>query len=308
MQKQESTAILSAIGGACLWGIVWYPINILDTFGVSGLWTTFLVFSLLSFASFPFLVLAYRKGSFSISMLPALVIMIFGGLTNLLFFLALSHTSVVRALMLFYLSPIWNLIASRVVKGFPMAPKKIVVIIISLSGTAILLGAHQLVVPYWNNGDTFALVSGLCFAISVIGLQVSTGAPSWVLTVIHWFGAAFLALLGIIIMSPPSPALGNSNLWLPVLVAFALGNQATASLLILYSLTKLESYRVNILMLLEIIIGTVTFALWSAEAITLNELTGICFILAASLLDNLSKSRHGPQLLWHSKAAGIVKK
>lgn len=287
MQRQETTAVLCAIAGASLWGIVWLPLSHLEEAGVAGLWTTFLVFTLTGVAALPFVLLSRRKHRWTIPAGPALLLVLFGGLTNLLFFLALTETTVVRALMLFYLSPIWNLLAGRLVKGYPLSARKVAVVFISLSGAAILLGVHQVAQLTWNTGDSFALLSGICFAISVIGLQLCPQTPSWVLTVLHWLGAAATALVGIILLTPPPPSPTNIWTWLPFLLFFSFGIQASASLFILFSLTRLESYRVNILMLFEIMVGSISFALWSGTEVHANEWLGIGMILLASILDNL---------------------
>jgi drug/metabolite transporter (DMT)-like permease len=294
MPRHELIAVLCALTGASLWGLVWYPLNALEELGVKGLWTTFLVFLAIGAAALPFLVRACRRGQCSFTVGPTLLLMVFGGLTNLLFFLALTETSVVRALMFFYLSPIWNLLLGRVVKGYRLSWQKFLVILVSLAGAMVLLGIHQFRTFYWNLGDTFALLSGLSFAVSVIGLQLSPRTPSWALTVVHWFGTVFTALIGILIWAPPSPPWETWSQWLPLLVLFAFGMQATASLCILFSLTRLESYRVNILMLFEIIVGSVSYGLWSLNVIELREWLGIGIILLASLLDNLRLRRQIP--------------
>lgn len=294
MSRHELIAVLCAIAGASLWGVVWYPLDALDGLGVQGLWATFLVFLFLSAAALPFLVRFCRQGRCSFGTWPTVLLVVFGGLTNLLFFLALTETSVVRALMFFYLSPIWNLLLARLVKGQRLSWQKFLVIFVSLAGAAILLGLYQIRTFYWNLGDTFALLSGLSFALSVVGLQLSPHTPSWALTVVLWFGTALTSLIGILIWAPTSPPWGAWPQWLPLLMFFAFGIQAAASLFILFSLTRLESYRVNVLMLFEIIVGTASYALWSLHGIKLHEWLGIGFILLASLLDNLRFRRQFP--------------
>ncbi|MEW6221608.1 MAG: hypothetical protein AB1634_19040, partial [Thermodesulfobacteriota bacterium] len=56
---------------------------------------------------------------------------------------------------------------------------------------------------------------------------------------------------------------------------------------ILFALTRLESYRVNILMLFELVAGTVSYALLATTSIQLHEWLGTGLIIAATLLDNL---------------------
>ncbi len=120
---------------------------------------------------------------------------------------------------------------------------------------------------------------------------MSPQTPAWALTALHWLGTAFMALLGLILLRPAPPVLATWPNWLPLLLLFAFANQATASLCILFALTRLESYRVNVLMLFEIIVGTVSYALWSTNLIHPHEWLGIGLIMTASLLDNLSGIR-----------------
>ena len=292
MPRKDLPAIIAALVGATIWGLVWLPLGRLTNLGVTGLWTTFLVFSLIGGAGVIPVIIANRRGRCPITLGPALLLIIFGGLTNLLFFVALTETTVVRVLMLFYLSPIWNLIGGRLIGKSPITPRKLLMVGVALFGAFILLGFHRTGGPAWNGGDTCALLAGIAFAISVVGLQLSPTTPSWALTVIHWLGAALTALIGILVFNPPVPDWGHLHLWLPLLIFFAVGMQGAASLSILFSLTKLESYRVNILMLFEIVVGALSFALWSGETVATHEWLGIALIITASLFDNLR--RQGP--------------
>ena len=294
MLRKDLSAVAAALAGATLWGLVWLPLDRLTGLGISGLWTTFLVFALISGIGMAPVALAFRRGRCPLALAPILLLTIFGGLTNLLFFVALTKTTVVRALMLFYLSPVWNLIGGRLIGKTRITAGKFLMVGIALTGAAILLGLHHGTAPGWNAGDTCALLSGIAFAVSVIGLQLSPTTPSWALTIIHWLGAALTALIGIALFQPPPPDWSRIGAWLPLLIFFAVGVQAAASLAILFSLTRLESYRVNLLMLFEIVVGTVSFALWSGKVIAAHEWLGIALVLTASLLDNLRRPGQPP--------------
>ncbi|MDH3393242.1 MAG: DMT family transporter, partial [Desulfobulbaceae bacterium] len=290
MPRKDLPAVLAALVGATIWGLVWMPLARLTDLGVTGLWTTFLVFGLIGSSGVIPVLVSNRRGRCPLRLKPALLLIIFGGLTNLLFFVALTETTVVRALMLFYLSPIWNLLGGRLIGKGRITSRKLLMIGISLAGAFILLGFHRNAGPSWNLGDSCALLSGIAFAISVVGLQLSPNTPSWALTVIHWLGAAITALIGILLFNPQPPDWGNLHLWLPLLLFFAVGMQGAASLAILFSLTKLESYRVNILMLFEIVVGSLSFAILSGKTVATHEWLGIMLILTASLIDNLRHS------------------
>ncbi|MEW6220316.1 MAG: DMT family transporter, partial [Thermodesulfobacteriota bacterium] len=210
MRRTEAAGVASALAGACLWGIVWLPLAALERRGLAGLWTTFAVFGLVGLAILPGLVRGLARGTMEMPWRPALVLLVFGGLTNFLFFLALTKTSVVRALLFFYLSPVWNLLAARIWGGIPLTGRKVGVVALSLTGASVLLGLHHLALVRWSWGDTMALGSGLAFAASVVGLKGLPHAPAWSLAGLNWLGSALLAAAGLALSQPPLPGpVGN---------------------------------------------------------------------------------------------------
>lgn len=290
--------MLCTLAGACLWGIVWIPIKVLEGLGVTGLWTTFWVYSLITVVSLPLLIREYLKSRISWQWGPIGIVLIFGGLTNFFFFLSLANTTVVRALMFFYLSPVWNLLAGRIIFGQALTVKKIAVVCVALLGAFVLLGLYRSSLFFWNAGDTLALCSGLCFSVSVFGMKKSPATPGWALAAVNWLGTALFALATILILGTQPPSASNISQWLPLLFVLAFFLQGIASLLIIFSLTRLAVYRVNILMLFELIAGAVSFAVWNALTIPFHEWLGIGLIITASLADNLSSPLrlfgHGP--------------
>ena len=99
---------LSCMVAAVLWGFFWYPLRLLDEMGVSGLWSTLIIYC----SALIFLLPAcWRwRAEFLRHKMDYMLIGLFAGWANLAFILAVLEGEVVRVLLLFYLSPIWAIL------------------------------------------------------------------------------------------------------------------------------------------------------------------------------------------------------
>ena len=100
--------VLSLLLSATLWGLVWYPLRLLEAQGLQGLWLT-----LASYTAALALGLAWLwRGRHDWRAQPVLLLLmtLAVGWCNVAFVLAVLDGTVVRVLLLFYLSPLWALV------------------------------------------------------------------------------------------------------------------------------------------------------------------------------------------------------
>ena len=92
---------LACITAAILWGLLWYPLRLLEENGVPGLWATLFMYlvALLTVIK-PCWQLRKR---YLLNKTSYLVLAVAAGWTNLAFILAMLEGEVVRVLLLFYL-------------------------------------------------------------------------------------------------------------------------------------------------------------------------------------------------------------
>ena len=90
--------------------------------------------------------------------------------SGVLYFLAVLSTDVVRAIFLFYLLPLWTILAARLVYGEPLAARRFAVAATVLVGLWLLLGAGG---PprIANAGDVAAIAAGACWGASLALLR-----------------------------------------------------------------------------------------------------------------------------------------
>lgn len=101
---------LAIMLGASVWGMIWYPLRMLNALGVTGTAAS----ALTSGAGCLFVLLVRYRALRTVRwhwLLPALALA--AGVTNLGFVWGSIHGEVMRVLLLFYLTPAWTALLDR---------------------------------------------------------------------------------------------------------------------------------------------------------------------------------------------------
>ncbi len=277
-------AALGALANASVWGVSWFPLKWLEAHGLPSLWATWFIFAACAAA-----VLVARPNAAKIlwqnrTTLGGLVIA--SGMTNACFNSALATGDVVRAVLLFYLMPMWVVLLARWLLAERITPSALVRTALALIGAALVLGEGKLQVPVPNSiADWLAVAGGFFFGLNNVILRKYAGAPQEACAFAIFIGAvlispiviAALALAGKPLVLAPEPIA-----WAVVAifaVAVLIGNLALQ-----YSAARLPANVLSVLMLAEILVATVSSWLGGAAVITQSTLIGGAFIVGASLL------------------------
>ncbi|MCU7959090.1 MAG: EamA family transporter [gamma proteobacterium symbiont of Bathyaustriella thionipta] len=129
---RHSLASFSLLLSASLWGLVWYPLRLLEQAGLAGLWTLAMMYSsitlILLLAVWRRLRLAQADGRF------VLLLMLTAGWCNVAFALAMLQGEVVRVLLLFFLSPVWSVLLARILLKEPIDGFSIGIVTLGMMG------------------------------------------------------------------------------------------------------------------------------------------------------------------------------
>jgi drug/metabolite transporter (DMT)-like permease len=99
-------------------------------------------------------------------LLPGLL----AGFAFALYIASLVLTDVVRAILLFYMSPLWSTLLGILVLKERLTGNRVVALLLAFSGLYIVLVVEGgLPIPR-NKGDWFALTSGFCWSIASVKL------------------------------------------------------------------------------------------------------------------------------------------
>src|SRR6266581_124150 len=143
-EREKTVAVLGLLTGAFVWGLIWYPYRVLAAAGFSGLMATPLSYGVALLLG----LVAWRRALRACrpSWLLVAIALSAGG-CNFGYVLATLHGNVMRVLLLFYLSPLWTVLLSRLILGERLGRAGAVVIALSLAGAATMLWDPRSAVP-----------------------------------------------------------------------------------------------------------------------------------------------------------------
>ena len=104
-QDNRLLPVLSLLFSATLWGLVWYPLRLLEEQGLAGLWSAMISYGSI-LVVFSWVLLRDRR-SLAENIVPLALMGLSAGWCNVAFIMAVLDGHVVRVLLLFYLSPFW---------------------------------------------------------------------------------------------------------------------------------------------------------------------------------------------------------
>lgn len=273
--------VLALLAGATLWGVIWYPMRLLQDAGLSGLWLTTYLY-LASSVGGGVLAWRYRRW-FRHRPWLLVCIAISAGWTNLAFILAILDGNIMRVLFLFYLSPVWAVLFGWLFLKEHISAYTIVILVLALIGGVMMLWQPGDFRPWPNNvTDWLALSSGFAFAISNIFVRFGEEIPVPIKSFSSWIGVAVIAIIIILIQKPEIPVV-DIGVYVGV-VSLAWFGMVFMTLLVLYGVSNMPIHRSAIILLFELVVGAISQQLLTDEAMTLMEWSGGGFVVAAAIL------------------------
>ncbi|WP_367190229.1 DMT family transporter [Burkholderia sp. Ed8] len=283
-----SLPTLAILIGASVWGLIWYPLRILASLGVTGT----LASALTSLVAFLFVVVARRRTIATLRwhwVLPGIALT--AGVTNLGFVWGTIHGEVLRVMLLFYLTPAWTAVYAHFLLRERLTWAGAGLAALSIGGAMLMLWSPKLGLPLPANPAEWAgLAAGLSFAMSnVLVIKASRELPEMraeMRTATLFGGAAvFGAIASLFEGLPAAPAGGQ--LGVAALIIAAIGvTMASNNLLVQYGLARVPANRASIIMLFEIVITALSAWVFASELPTAREWAGGACIVLATLLSS----------------------
>lgn len=286
--RQQRLAAIAVATCGSLWGLYWIPVHWFETRGIGGSWIS-LIFSLVAMvAPLPWML---RRGAWrGLGGYAVTGLLLGGGFA--LYSVSLVLTDVVKAILLFYLTPIWSTIGERLVHGQPLTGPRLVAIVMGLSGVSFILGFSDGFPLPRNTGDWMALASGMVWAMGTMR-SYARPAPG-VAVPVFTFGLGGLIFSLLFIMAQRSGAhamldTGAMVALLPKMVPAALVIFVLPTALVLWAAQRIDSGRVGILLMTEALVGSASAAFLSGEPYGTMEAAGTVLIVGAGLVEVLGR-------------------
>jgi len=277
--RQRWLATIFLLYSATFWGLIWYPLRQLDRAGLDGPWqmlvaygSAFLVLALTRWPG-----LAGMRGQWGRLMLMALA----AGWTNVGFILAMLDGSVARALILFYLSPVWTVLLGYLLLDEKLHPATLLSLPLGLSGAGLMLWSPDILVTGLSWGDIAALTAGMAFALSNVLTRFLHDLGTRQKTLVSWAGVVFVSLLLMVMQGSAIPS-ASVVAWAAVMVLGA-GGFLLTTLAVVYGVSHMPVQRSSVILLLEILVGALSAWWLAGESLNMREWLGGFLIILAGL-------------------------
>jgi drug/metabolite transporter (DMT)-like permease len=285
--RQEGMAKLACAYSGIAWGLFWIPLRALEAKGIVGPWATAMFYGVPFVLVLPVLAWRWRQTRQGGLYLQATGIALSLGLV--LYAVSVLHTEVIRAMLLFYLTPIWSALFARLALGEPITPIRWLAMALGMAGLAVILGVEAGLPWPRNAGDWMALASGVLWAVAAVMLRArpDIAPPEYFTQNFFWSGLVALAFVLLAGDWASTPASENIIAQLPWFVPASVIVVMSGAYATMWGAPKLNPAVVGLMFMTEIVSGTVTAALWAGEPFGWREILGIVLIAGAGLAESL---------------------
>ena len=281
---QNTLSILIFLSAA-VWGIYWYPLREIESFGLTSSWSVVLINACPLVFLCPTVLVApktFRK-SFRNSAFPSLMI----GLAFTFYANSLVETTVIRATLLFYLNPIWGTVFGITWLSERLTTARILSISVAILGLFLLLHNSKNSGHPINVGDLFALLSGLFWATGASALKKTPNTSILVISTFVYLATTLISIIfATLVYSDPLPskehlvtALPTAALWSTVILL--------PGFMVIFKISQLLfPGRVGILMMSEVIVAIISASiLIPNEGMVFLQWIGAIAIIVAALIE-----------------------
>ncbi len=283
-ERVELWAKIACAYGGAAWGLFWIPLRALNDSGVGGPWPTVLFFVVPTILFVPIFVRRWRP-IFASGLRLHFICMVIGAAVAM-YSNSMLYTEVVRAMLLYYMTPIWSLILARVWLGEKITPIRLLAIAIGVAGMLVILWSDAGFPWPRNLGDWIGLASGIIWAVGAVMMRETPDFHALDMTAAFLMWTAIAALIMAMMPFAPSPPVMSSVVSvLPWLIPATLVVIVPTFFAVMWGAPKLNPGVVGLLFLTEISVGAATAAVWANEPFGVRELTGILLITLAGIVE-----------------------
>jgi len=289
LKTESFFPVIGLLWTATFWGAVWYPLRLLEQAGMSGLWTTWIIFTTAAVLG---LWLAWSR-RYEVLEQPGLLLLIAlaSGWLNAAFVLAILDGNVLRVLLLFYLSPLWSTLLAWLWLGERPSRSGLFALVLAMGGAMLMLWNSSLGFPWpQSEADWLAISSGLGFSISNVAVRRLRHLSAPLKAAVVWWGVVVVAGLWLLFAQIPWPQNVSSVAWMG---AFLLGGVGilSATLAVVYGVARMPVHRSATILLFELVVGAISSQWLTDEIVTTIEwIGGGLIVFAAYMSVRISKT------------------
>ena len=286
-EHSDKTLSLALSLSAAAWGLYWFPLRSIENAGLSGSWSVVFFNACPLIVLCPWLVFNFKKliGVLGPTLLAAIMI----GMAFTLYANGLVETTIVRATLLYYLTPVWSTLIGVMWLSEHLTKARIIAIGVAFLGLFLLLSNGESSDYPLNIGDLYSFLSGIFWAIGVATLNRWSNIPILPLTTFIFVSTtAISAIFAGVFYVDPLPDFTMLKTAFPTAAFWSIFILLPCFCIIFRVSQLLFPGRVGILTMSEVIVAIVSAAiLVPDEKMLLMQWVGAIAILLAGFIEVL---------------------
>ena len=267
------------------WGIYWLPQRILEEGGLTGGWGTIAQMIIGVLVLLPFSIWRKIKENSSGLELPLTGLLVGGGF--ICYALSFLLTDVVRALILFYMTPVWTTIFEILFLKKKLGWQRAVSLAFALGGLWIVFSEQTIIPLPENAGDWIALAGGAIFAAGMIRLEVvKTDGVFPIIFSFFFYGALFNIAAGYFLADylGKMPSIETFLSMTSFLLILSIFYFIPTCIVILWAPTQIGAGICSILFLSEILVGVSSSSILTDEPFGWRQILGSSLIIIGGIV------------------------
>lgn len=284
---QRPLAMASLLLSGLLWGTAWMPLKHFAGHGLNGLSVTVLTYGLAGVLALPWL--WRRRAAWRAHRVLLASMGLLGGLANACFATAMMFGEVSRAMLLFYLVPVWGVLGGRLFFREVVSPPRALAVAMALTGAVLVLGGPVLLLQAPRPIDVAALASGFFYTAQNLCARGASGAAVPDKTGLSFIGCAITAAVLLTLTGEHLPAPGPATL--AALAGFTAVWLVAGVWTQLYGATHLEAGTMGVLVIFELLTAVVSAMVVGDERLDTAGWAGAALIVSAALIEARAGNR-----------------
>lgn len=293
----ERRARLACLFAGAAWGLFWIPLRALEEAGLNGLWITVFFYLVPTICLVPAALWRWKHIKAGGARLQITSLLAGGAL--LLYSMAIVYTDVVRAMLLFYLTPVWATLLARLALGEAITLTRLIGMLLAIAGMLTIFGLGVRFPVPENTGDWLGAGAGFLWAIAAVSIRMGQSLSAIELTLGYFQWSLILSGVAALLLAPEHmPSVDAVLPAMPLVLVFTAFLVLPGTYASLWGPKFLSPGVVGLLFMTEIVVGVITVALLAGEPFGLREMIGVALISSGSMVE--------PLLSMHRARSGYV--
>jgi drug/metabolite transporter (DMT)-like permease len=290
VKQTQLVPSLGVMAAGAFWGLLWLPFVEFDKQGMGVGLSSTIFYAVTALCAVPGLLATGAARQVVNTPFPYIIM----GTAFTLYTFALLLTLPINAILLFYLTPVWSILLGKFLNGEAIGLVRSLVVLMGFVGTGLVLGATSLPIPQ-NLGDWLGLMAGALWALSTSLTSRDHGKNSWARLLQFSIAGLLSTVVLAFVLSGMAPkiltATASTSLYFwAVVIGFVLFT--IPNMLVIWGTTRLSSTRIGVLLMMEVVVGTIAIGYLSAQPLAALQIGGAVMIFATGIVEVISRDSH----------------